>query len=283
MENNIAILILAHHNPEQLSLLINHLQKDFSLYVQIDKKSELKIEELPQYNNVFYYKEVKVYWGDYTLVQNMHYVLEKAYQHAHSHYLFISGDDLPIKSNKEIISFFKTNKNNIYMYANALPIKTWGFNHGFDRLDRFWYMKIKSRNLVKIINRILLNFQRVLKIKRNRFPIDYYAGSQWLNLTHEALQTVFNFLDQNPSYLNKLKYSRATDEIWIQTILMNSSLNDKVINTDLRYIDWETGPEFPKVLNELDVSNLSASKALFARKFNYENNKVFINNLLNNL
>ena len=283
METNIAILILAHHNPEQLSLLVNHLCSDFTVYVQIDKKSNLLIDDLPKHDHVFYFKEIEVYWGDFSLVENMLYVLEKAYNQKHSNYMFISGDDLPIKSNKDIINFFQINKNKVFMYANPLPIPTWGFNKGFDRLDQYWYMKIKSRNLVKVSNRILLYSQRLLGIKRTRFPLNYYAGSQWLNLTHESLVVVFKFLGNNPEYLKKLKYSRATDEIWIQSIIMNSLLKNNVVNYDLRYIDWETGPNFPRTLNEEDEKKFLGSKALFARKFNYSRDKVFIKVLLKRL
>ena len=48
---------------------------------------------------------------------------------------------------------------------------------------------------------------------------------------------------------------------------MNSRLKETIINYDLRYIDWESGPEFPKVLNENDFDSLKTSLGLFARKF----------------
>ncbi len=268
MGNNIAILILAHHKPEQLSVLVNHLKEDFDIYIQIDKKSNLEIDDLPKANNVYCYKDVEVFWGHFSQVKNMHYVLEKAYLKGYTHYCYISGDDLPIKNNDYIKSFFNKNSDSIYMYANPLPIKTWGFNHGFDRLDRYWFMKVNNRKIAKIIGRILLVTQRALGIKIKRFPIDYYAGSNWINLTHESVSYIFTFLKENPKYFEKLKYSRATDEIWVQSILMNSPLKNNIVNDDLRYIDWETGPGFPKVLDESDLTKIEASKALFGRKFN---------------
>ena len=167
------------------------------------------------------------------------------------------------------------------MYANPLPIATWTFNNGFDRVDRYWYMKIESRNIAKVFNRVLLYTQRLLRIKIKRFPVNYYAGSQWVNLTHESLNFIFNFLNETPQYLRKLKYSRATDEMWIQTIIMNNSeLKEKVVNNDLRYIDWESGPEHPRVLNKKDSSSLVKSDALFARKFNYSRDEKFIDEFL---
>ncbi|WNH10244.1 hypothetical protein [Thalassobellus suaedae] len=76
-QHNIAILILAHHNPEQLSILINHLKSDFDVYVQIDKKSNIEIKKLPEAPNVFYYKEIKVYWGHVSQIYNMKFILEQ--------------------------------------------------------------------------------------------------------------------------------------------------------------------------------------------------------------
>ncbi|UII76127.1 beta-1,6-N-acetylglucosaminyltransferase [Flagellimonas sp. HMM57] len=281
MPNTIAILILAHHNPEQLSLLVQHLQPDFDVYVQIDKKSDLQIDELPQAKNVFYYKEVAVYWGDFSQILNMNHILEKAYtQHKYERYCYISGDDLPIKSNQYIKDFFKENKDSIYMYANPLPIKTWGFNYGFDRLDRYWFMRINHRKTAKILGRTTLVLQRMLGIKRKRYPIDYYAGSNWLNLTGESVSHIFDFLKKYPDYFKKLKYSRATDEIWIQSIVMNSIFKEKVINDDLRYIDWNTGPEFPRTLTSDDYTKIKSSNALFARKFNSNKDFAIIQRLV---
>lgn len=270
MEHNIAILILAHHNPEQLSYLIDLLQPDFDVYVQIDKKSSLNISELPAYPNVFYYKDISVFWGDYSQVLNMQYILEKAFSNkVYGHYCYISGDDLPIKSNAYIKSFFKKNNDSIYMYANPLPIKTWGFNHGFDRLDRYWFMKFTNRTLVKGLGRLTLGLQKILHIKRKRFPIDFYAGSNWVNLSQESVTYLFKFLEEQPRFLQKLQYSRATDEIWIQTILMNSPLRTKIQNKDMRYIDWTKGPQYPRILDSTDKENLIQSESLFARKFHF--------------
>lgn len=266
--HDIAILILAHHNPEHLSLLINQLKNDFDVYVQIDKKSKLSIEDLPKHKSVSYYKAIEVYWGHVSQVYNMEFIFRKAFAVGHKHYCMISGDDFPVKSNTYIKDFFLNNENKNFMYSNPLPIKTWGFNHGFDRLDRYWFMKSNNRKIVKILGRITLGSQRLLGIKIKRYPINYYAGSNWINITHDGLRVVFNFIENNPKFLKKLKHSRATDEIWIQSILMNSNLKHTIVNDDLRYIDWEKGPSFPRILDMTDLKSILKSKALFGRKFN---------------
>lgn len=282
MKQSIAILILAHHNQEQLGLLIDHLCPDFDVFVQIDKKSALSIAGLPRRKNVHYFKEIPVYWGHVSQVINMKFILEKAHALGYDRYCYISGDDFPIKSNVYIQNFFDSHTDTIFMYANPLPIATWGFNYGFDRLDRYWFMQFNHRPFVKVMGRATLILQRVLGIKIKRYPMAYYAGSNWLNLTHESITYLFSFLEHNPKFMDNLKYSRATDEIWIQSILMNSPLIEKVVNDDLRYIDWTSGPEYPRILDSKDISKIKKSKALFARKIKKENDeKFFVNFLLN--
>ncbi|MEM8937769.1 MAG: beta-1,6-N-acetylglucosaminyltransferase [Bacteroidota bacterium] len=281
MHNSIAILILAHHNAEQLSLLIERLRTDFDIFVQIDKKSTLEINSLPKGENVFYFKEISVYWGHFTQIQNMKFLLEQAYSKTnYSHYCFISGDDLPIKSNLFIKDFLLQNRDKIFMYANPLPINTWGFNKGYDRLDRYWFMKINHRKTAKVLGRLTLLFQRFFGIKLKRYQIDYYAGSNWVNLSADSVDYLFRFLNENPSYLKKLKYSRATDEIWIQSVLANSELKTKIVNYDLRYIDWTSGPDFPRTLTMEDFEKIQKSDALFGRKFSLQKDPKLVERLL---
>ena len=78
-----------------------------------------------------------------------------------------------------------------------------------------------------------------------------------------------------------MKYSRATDEIWIQSILANSPLKNQIVNDDLRYIDWTSGPDYPKTLDSSDFENISKSdNAIFARKFNLNRNPEIKERLL---
>jgi hypothetical protein len=56
------------------------------------------------------------------------------------------------------------------------------------------------------------------------------------------------------------------DELFFQTIIMNSQLRDTVENDDLRYLDWSREPA-PAVFTAADLPSLLESRQLFARKF----------------
>ena len=53
------------------------------------------------------------------------------------------------------------------------------------------------------------------------------------------------------------------DEIFFQTLVLNSPHRDSVVDANLRYIDWPG----PRVLRADDLDALLGSGMLFARKF----------------
>jgi hypothetical protein len=78
---------------------------------------------------------------------------------------------------------------------------------------------------------------------------------------------------------------RIPDEIFFQTILMNSPLSKKIINRKLTYVDWNFSPA-PKVLDDSDLEKVFRSDDFFARKFDLRKdpqifkdiNKLQVNN-----
>lgn len=65
--------------------------------------------------------------------------------------------------------------------------------------------------------------------------------------------------------------------MFFQTIIFNSKFREKVYMIDeasnsnimsLRYIDWNSGPEFPKLLDSDDFIKIKNTDCILARKFN---------------
>jgi hypothetical protein len=55
--------------------------------------------------------------------------------------------------------------------------------------------------------------------------------------------------------------------MFFQTIIINSSFRDRVVNDNLRSIDWSEGGNNPRVWRKEDLETLRLSNALIARKF----------------
>lgn len=56
-----------------------------------------------------------------------------------------------------------------------------------------------------------------------------------------------------------MKYCDASDEIYFQTILLNSPYKDICVNDNLRYINWSKDREGPAILVEDDFEEITKS------------------------
>ena len=94
----------------------------------------------------------------------------------------------------------------------------------------------------------------------------YYGGTNWVNLSKDAVEYLLDFIEKHPEFLKSFRYTRNADEIWLHTILLNSPLCDQIENSSKRYIDWSSGPEYPRTLRIEDYNKIIQSDAFFARK-----------------
>jgi hypothetical protein len=104
--------------------------------------------------------------------------------------------------------------------------------------------------------------------KKLPYNMQPYGGSAWFCLPKRHIDYVLDFVSRNPKILSFYKRSLASDEMFFQTIIMNSPLKDEVVNENEWYIDWSRARDgHPPVLTKADLPLLLASGKLFARKF----------------
>lgn len=273
-KNKIAILILAHSNKEQLIRLINHLSSSFDVYVHIDKKSCIKIDlknDLIYRDNVFIFKKFKVYWGSFNQILATLLLITESKKNNYERYILISGQDLPIKSNKYILDFWNTNIYKSYLEYEKLPRKLWyREDGGLNRMIKFRRLSRRglstSQKIFTIPNQIYTGILNLF-FKRN-LDYQFFGGANWMNLSSECVDKILQCIENNRSYIKRFKHTASADEIFFQTIILN--LNDKLelVNNNLRYTFWEEGKSSPKTLTLHDYDDLIKSDSLFARKFN---------------
>jgi hypothetical protein len=260
-------MMLVHQNADQVNRLIRHLAKDFDIYAHIDKRASISIEKA---QNVFVYKKYKTCWASFNLTMASLFLLEKAFEKGYDRYLLISGQDVPILSNREIIHFFENN-NFEYIAWKKMPVA--GLDGpegggGLNRLIKYWpnWIHRGSKSYVlKIVFRITSCFFGILSRLKKR-PIDYefYKGSNWINLTHGCAKKIFAYLENDKKYINRFRWTKISDEIFFQTLVKQLD-GIEIMNENLRYIDWEKGG-YPKTLRQADYEKIIQSGKLFARK-----------------
>lgn len=281
--NEIAILIIAHKNQAQLELLLNNLNDDFDLYVHIDNKSTIKKEELTaKYPKVRFYSKLHVVWGGYNLSACSLFLFQQAYEGKYKYYALISGQDLPLLSNKKIKDFIYDNDSS-YIVSDKLPIAHWTYHGGINRYELYWEHDITGNSTWDTFCKRLIGNIRKIQLRYNiRRPfykgMDVYGGSNWGLLRHDAMDYIISFIDKNPGFMKRLKYCFCTDELWMQTILATSDC--KIKNEHITHLDWSIGPEYPRTLRIEDYDSITKSTCPFARKFDSEVNNEIIDRVL---
>ena len=103
-----------------------------------------------------------------------------------------------------------------------------------------------------------------------------YKGTQWFGITSELRDYIIEYLQDNEWYIKAFKNSLCGDEIFFHTIIYNSKFRENIYQDydksnicyqALRYIDWKTGPDYPRILNENDFEKIKDTECIFARKF----------------
>lgn len=278
LKNNnmkIAYIILAHRDPELLKKTINKLKDDNSeFFIHIDLKSNVsRFENLKETSSVHIVKDrVDVKWGSITIVQAVLNSIKEALLDKEINYFYIlSGQDYPIKSKREIYDFALKNKT--YLKYFTLPTNRWK-GGGIHRYKRFHFIISRNRYLRRIVN-IINFFLPRRKIPHNHIP---YGGDFWCGLNIDSAKYILNFIDKEKKYINFFRYTYLADEIFFQTVLLNSNdiIKENIVNEKITYVDWSVKPTPPKTLCLEDFEIIKNSKYLFARKLDSKHSKELI-------
>lgn len=277
--NKHAYLIIAHNEPEVLRTLLAMLDDVRNdIFVHIDRRARSVYESVKDYKPkhstlVFLEHPIAVYWGDISQVQVEYMLFERAFsQGPYAYYHLLSGVDLPIKSQDYIHAFFQQNQGKEFVgfwmdaaHRRDLKRKVYRY-YLFTRYFKGGNALVHS--VCALSRNLFLALQKVIRYKRNQGNIVFQKGFNWVSIT-QAFCTYL--LSQKENVFRTFRYTLCPDEIFIQTVLWNSSFREHIYNKEnaligsMRYIDWERGN--PYVWQEKDTDELLSSPYLFARKF----------------
>ena len=264
----LAHLILVHNNPIQLERLLKKMvYSNSDVYIHVDKKSDLSqfeyLKSLP--NTFFIEKRISVGWGNYSMVKatlsSMQEILDT--KKKYSHINLLSGQDYLLKRIEEIEAFYFANTDKSYM--------------AYLSIEEEWpdaQMRLIKYNLgdlyIPFNFWVQLCFNKVMPKRKVPGNLKPYGRSQWVTLTPESVQYVLDFLKANKKALRFFKWTWAVDEIFFQTILLNSPFKESIVNENKRYIKFENNELNPKILRVSDAESLLNSNKFFARKFSMQ-------------
>ncbi|WOE30905.1 MULTISPECIES: beta-1,6-N-acetylglucosaminyltransferase [unclassified Acinetobacter] len=282
---NYVYAVICHKITNPLIFTVHHLLKSNKSIVllHIDKKTNQMEREkiysnLGKHSNLYYIKEqesIDVQWGNFSQIEVMLLLMNKALDFEFKYFSLISGDDIPILPNIKREIYFENS------YKKSIEFI--GININNDASDRLginypnFFFKKDHSFFGKMKRKLFLFFAKKMKRKNLSHLPTLYKGSTWFTLTDKTIKYIFNYVNTNPNYLKSFKTSLCGDEVFFQTIVFNNpDLKTKIYGLDLnlpdcemggRYIDWITGPDFPKTLDESDFNRAYKSQLLFSRKF----------------
>ena len=274
MNMRVAYLIIAHNEINILNLLIKIL--DYSgntIFLMVDSKSsirkkdiycKLRFSELHIFDSDFC-----ITWGGSSVIEAELFLLDKASLGNYDFYCLISGVDFPIKSQKYIHQFLTAHQNLEFIGVNEGWLKNNGKDYNIRLFHPFQNYIGKYRKVWSTLERIILKAQIPFVDRTVGSGIQFEEGPQWFCITDSFCKYVLNKKEwiRNTFYMTK-----CGDEIFIQTLLINSPFESKrympssnCYEQCCRKIDWDRGK--PYIWHSSDFEELMSSNALFARKF----------------
>ena len=279
---NIAYLILAHHQPHHLSLLIEGLANpEVTFFVHLDREADRREFEHARAENVHFCEpRLRVHWGEYSQVEAILMLISeaRASQKHHDYFVLLSGADYPLRSNDYIARFLSEHQG--AEFINIVKVPNLDVGKSLDRLASFrvlagGYTRRKAREA-------LLKFGVIPDLRRDhrRYlgSLEPYAGSTWWALTRDACDYILRFASSEKAVMKFFRNTICPDETVFQTILGNSPFRNRV-RRNLTYTDWSAGGASPATITAAHLDYFESSErvllcdgygegeALFARKF----------------
>jgi hypothetical protein len=258
----VAYVIAAHRRLDQLERLIRRLDDaDTTFVVHVDLRAGNEpYEELRHRTsdlaNVHYVDRHLGHWGGFGVVRaalkSIRYLVDERVPFDCA--ALLSGQDYPLRPPAAIRRSLAEADGASFMAYHALPFPGWGKRGGLDRVEDF-----------HVIGRIVLH----LRLPRKRsIPggLAPFGGSRTWFLRREVVEHVDRYVRANPGYVRFFEHTLSPDELFFQTLILNSTFAESIVNDHRLYLEWRGGSN-PATFTSADFDTIVASDALFARKF----------------
>lgn len=284
-----AYLIMAHNNFEILEKLIKLLDdRRNDIYIHISKKAGRidceKYRSLTQKSRLYFIKRINTKWGGYSQIKGILSLLRNAVARGYDYYHYLSGADLPIKSQDDIHAFFERNAGKEFVHFDSKVCRMSYIN----RIKFYYVLQDRpdtrlGRLILKCIHKGMLAVQKAAGVNRLRNnTLQIQKGADWFSITDSLARYI---LSEEALIEKMFKYTSIGVEMFVQTLVWNSEFKDKLYDkmydnnykACMRYVDWKRGK--PYVWRLEDYDKLIYSDYLFARKFDYRTDPYIVDKI----
>ncbi|MEA2710806.1 MAG: hypothetical protein QOF78_3407 [Phycisphaerales bacterium] len=255
---NLAYVITAHRNPEQLLRLLKAIDRPGNtcvLHIDAHGPSEMHAAArrfAAENRNCRVIASDRIIWGSWRLAHAQIRAIDEALRASREwdYCINLTGQDYPLKTHAQMVAAIAAGPAGAN-YLEVLDFEQAGANPR-KRLEFYW---VPWRGKMK-------------KLFRRR-PPDFrvYWGSNYFALTRAACEHLATS-DLARKMQRAFRFTLCADELIFQNALMHgaAALRESIVNKTWRKLTW-AGGSHPKTYTSADLDELLASDAWFARKF----------------
>lgn len=276
MNNRHAYMIMAHHRPDLLQLLIDALDDVRNdIIIHLDDKSDIDTTYFhSKHAPLMFIERMSINWGGYTQVECEYRLIKQALKLGHhSYYHFLTGANFPLWNQDYLHQFFINNYGSEFI----------GFDNGMDFSNRAKYyipfseygkLSGLSGKIVHAIRRMYVIVQKIMNLDRlRREDLIIKKGCAYFSITEGMVKEIIN----NETRIKKLlNHTICCDEVFVQTVAYNSNYKDKIFDLNnewegsMRELAWPSNVQGDHPgwnFSMKDLNYLLCSNRLFAMKF----------------
>ena len=289
----IAYIFSIYKDFDYLAKILKSLDEPWAdFYVHIDKKSKINIKNFQKENELqrvnFLKNRMAVNWGGFSQVKSTLRLLKTVRDSKikYDRIIFMTDGEVPYWSNKRIYDFFSDEKNKDREFLTVnLESTHYGNENAYSRAKYYVFydfplMRFFDRQKARDIMGKLIGLQSLLEWERKLLPMRYFNGNAKFYITYDFMEYILDYLKLNPKDYKSFKYTNCIDEVFFQTVLMNSRFCQKLANTLFRFDVWNINNPFE--LNLTYLEDIKKEKPFVVAKLNQGFSDELFDYLINN-
>jgi hypothetical protein len=254
----IAYFIMVHHKPEVFKAMFQKIYTRDQFYlIHIDRKAKEEFTDeiqmyLVRFPNAYILESINIVSGGFSMIQAeldaMEFLLNVSQEW--DYFVNLSGEDYPLKSQNIIRKFLTANNGRNYLFY----------------YDQKFYRPDTLKRIQNHFTELSYKISSLMYKREFMKGVTPYIGGKWMVFTRDTCA----FLTNNKRVMNFEDYYLHTflpAESFFQTVLMNTSFTDLIVNDDKRAVIEKTVFGKKQTSGEL-ILFLKATNHLFIRKIN---------------
>ena len=274
------LLVTAYKEFEYLKNFMKYASDNgIAAVIHLDKKTvdSSFMKELNKLPNIVAISEYSVPWGGiqhvYSVIKLLDIALDNWPNLKYVH--VITGQDAFSRNINEFKEFFSVANKNYMSVSDASNSNAFRYKVYY-RNDLISYKK----TIGNIVTKVLYMIQKALHIHRSSYNgWKIYKGMLYVSINRDFAKYVSEYCksEEGSKYLAWLKWCFIPEEFFFQTLIMNSTWIETVVNKNYRYALWQMkhGVQ-PGILDEDDFDTIMNYPCFFARKMSGDYSKELI-------